>query len=249
MKSIIVIPCFNESQRLSVSTYCKFLREQDFVQFLFVDDGSTDSTFQILKSINSRNPKNTDILQLQHNCGKAEAVRQGLLLALSKKPDLLGFWDADLATPLSEISRFISVFSTHPEIKWVFGSRVKLLGRQIKRNEARHYIGRAFATCVSLLLNLPIYDSQCGAKMFRGDAMLEKFLSAKFKSRWIFDVELIARLIKYTKKTNKLPPHATIYEIPLKTWADVKGSKLRLKDFFMVIIDLIHIWKYLHYPG
>jgi len=246
MKCIIVIPCYNEGQRLPVSNFCEFLDDQDDVQFVFVDDGSTDNTCEILKLLNDSNPKNTEILRLSKNSGKAEAVRRGLMLALSKKPDLVGFWDADLATPLSEISRFISVFSTYPEIKWVFGSRVKLLGRRIERNEFRHYIGRVFATFVSLVLDLPIYDSQCGAKMFRAEEELERIISEKFRSRWIFDVELIARLTKYLKKTNKDSPSATIYEIPLKNWVDVRGSKLKLRDFFRAIVDLFLIWKDLH---
>ena len=91
MTSIIVIPCFNEGKRLSVDTFCKFINEQESVQFIFVDDGSTDNTFQLLKSLNSLYPQKTDILQLSNNSGKAEAVRLGLLLAVSKKPELVGF--------------------------------------------------------------------------------------------------------------------------------------------------------------
>lgn len=246
MKSIIIIPCFNEGQRLPVKIFYEFLREQHLIKFLFVDDGSTDNTYQVLKSLNNSFPKKTDLLKLPKNCGKAEAVRLGMLLALSKKPDLVGFWDADLATPLTELNRFVSVFSAHPKIKWVFGSRVKLLGRQIERNELRHYMGRVFATFVSFVLDLPIYDSQCGAKMFRVCAEFENVITEKFKSKWIFDVELIARLTKYLQKTDKYSPHTVIYEIPLNTWIDVKGSKLKMRDFFWAIINLFQIWKFIH---
>lgn len=245
MKIIIVIPCFNESQRLPVKIFYEFLREQHLIQFVFVDDGSTDNTYQILKSLNNSFPKHTDILKLPKNNGKAEAVRLGMLLALSKKPDLVGFWDADLSTPLTEIYRFVKVFSAYPKIKWVFGSRVKLLGRQIERNELRHYMGRVFATFVSFALNLPIYDSQCGAKMFRAGEELENIISEKFKSKWIFDVELIARLTKYLQKTDKYSPQTVIYEIPLNTWIDVKGSKLKIRDLFWATIDLFKIWKFM----
>ena len=102
-----------------------------------------------------------------------------------------------------------------------------------------------FKIQIDKMLDLPIYDSQCGAKMFRADAELENIISDKFKSKWIFDVELIARLIKYLQKTNKNSVHAIIYEIPLNTWVDVKGSKLKLRDFFGAIIDLFQIWKYM----
>ena len=246
MKSTIIIPCFNEGQQLPVKIFKEFLHEEHLIQFVFVDDGSTNNTYQILKLLNNNFPKYTDILKLPKNSGKAEAVRLGMLFALSKKPDLVGFWDADLATPLSEILRFISVFSANPKIKWIFGSRVKLLGRQIKRSELRHYMGRIFATFVSLVLDLPIYDSQCGAKMFRASGELENIISEKFKSKWIFDVELIARLKKYLQITEKSSPHTVIYEIPLNSWIDVKGSKLKMRDFFWAIIDLFQIWKFMH---
>jgi hypothetical protein len=120
------------------------------------------------------------------------------------------------------------------------------LGRQIKRNELRHYIGRIFATFVSIVLDLPIYDSQCGAKMFRASRELEHIISEKFKSKWIFDVELIARLTKYLQITDKSSPRTVIYEIPLNTWVDVQGSKLNMRDFFRAIIDLFQIWKFMH---
>ena len=243
MKSIIIIPCYNEGKRLPVNIFSKFLSEQNLVQFVFVDDGSTDNTFQILKSLNSRFPKQTEILKLSKNSGKSEAVRLGMLLALSKKPDLVGFWDADLSAPLSEIYRFVSIFSNFHKIRWVFGSRVKMLGREIKRNELRHYLGRVFATLVSLVLDLPVYDSQCGAKMFRADEELENIISEKFKSKWIFDVELVARLIKCLRRTGKNSPQNIIYEIPLNTWLDIKESKLKIRDFLRAAIDLFLIWK------
>lgn len=110
MNSIIVIPCFNESQRLPVDTFQKFLREQNSVQFVFVDDGSKDNTFQIIEFLFKRHPKKIDILRLTRNRGKAEAVRQGFLLALSKRPYLVGFWDADLATPLTEFHGLFQFF-------------------------------------------------------------------------------------------------------------------------------------------
>ncbi|KAK3287117.1 hypothetical protein CYMTET_5346 [Cymbomonas tetramitiformis] len=87
----------------------------------------------------------------------------------------------------------------------VFGARVALLGRYIQRKASRHYLGRIFATLASLVLDVPIYDTQCGAKMFRVTPDLNTVLSQPFRSRWIFDVELIARFVALRKKSATLP--------------------------------------------
>jgi hypothetical protein len=158
---------------------------------------------------------------------------------------LSAFWDADLATPLATIDDFTSIFQVHPEIRWVFGARVRLLGRTIERRETRHYSGRGFATLASLLLGLPIYDTQCGAKLFRVDEELSRLLADEFRARWIFDVELVARLIKARRKSGRLPADKVIYEFPLQTWTDIKGSKLIWSDYIHAIFDLFHIWIFL----
>lgn len=106
----------------------------------------------------------------------------------------MGYWDGDLATPLASIQVFMHIFVAHAHIDMVFGSRVALLGRDIQRHASRHYLGRIFATLASWLLELRIYDTQCGAKLFRSSTDVQWALTESFENRWIFDVELIARL-------------------------------------------------------
>src|SRR5262249_16117766 len=136
-------------------------------RFLFVNDGSTDDTISVLKALHEDDPERYVICDLPRNVGKAEAVRAGVLLAFAAGPDYMGYWDADLATPLGMIPTFCTLLDDRPDLEMVFGARVRLLGRNNERSMVRHYLGRTFATATSITLALGIYDTQCGAKLFR----------------------------------------------------------------------------------
>jgi dolichyl-phosphate beta-glucosyltransferase len=161
---IIVIPCYNEADRLAVETLVAFQLPRRRVELVFVNDGSRDGTLRVLEAMHTYSPEHIGVVNLVRNGGKAEAVRQGVVQALERSPDYVGFWDADLATPLTELAPFCDVLDTRPAVQMVLGSRVKLMGRAIERKAHRHYFGRVFATAASLALDLPIYDTQCGAK-------------------------------------------------------------------------------------
>ena len=168
---------------------------------------------------------------------KAEAVRRGILAALDRKPDIVGFWDADLATPFSELPGFLAILKERSEVDMVFGARVRLLGRQISRRPSRHYIGRVGATLISSSLGLAVYDTQCGAKLFRANDTLRDVFSTPFLSRWIFDVEIIARFVQRWGRDRVA---RALYEYPVTQWQDVKGSKVKSQDFIRALRDL---WK------
>ena len=232
MKICLIIPCYNEEKRLSVIRYEQFLKRNQ-CDLLFVNDGSKDDTVNVLKAI-SQKYNNAFFLNLKKNRGKAIAVKEGILhsFTLENHYDYLGYWDADLATPLDEINRFQDILKKE-KIDCIFGSRIQKLGSIIKRHSFRHFLGRIFATVASKMLKLPIYDTQCGAKLFHKDVARIIFAD-NFISYWPFDVELLFRLKKrgYTK----------LYELPLSKWEDVRGSKLSLFDFIKVPIELIKIW-------
>jgi len=215
---------------------------------VFVDDGSTDDTPQILEQLRQRYPQNICTLRLSTNVGKAEAVRRGMRVALRRQPTCLGYWDADLATPLDAISRFAEVVQARPEVDLVMGSRVALLGRDIRRSTVRHFTGRMFATAASLVLRLPVYDTQCGAKLFRVTPTLRDLLSQPFRARWVFDVEILARMVSNTHDSTPNLARPQIYEYPLEQWHDVGGSRLELVDFLVAGIDLAAIyWRYMRH--
>src|SRR5262245_3551121 len=222
---ILVVPCYNEERRLRTEEFRGFALAGHALTFCFVNDGSRDGTLGVLEALRQQRPDAVQVLDLQQNQGKAEAVRQGFVACLDQGADYVGFWDADLATPLDELPRFVEVLERELIREMVFGARVKLLGRHIERKVARHYLGRVFATAVSMALGLAVYDTQCGAKVFRVSPVLQEVFAAPFVSRWIFDVEIIARYLKIWRSRSGPSPSEAIYELPLVTWNDVAGSK------------------------
>jgi dolichyl-phosphate beta-glucosyltransferase len=240
---MIVVPCYNEELRLPADQFQRFLCESQ-IHLVFVDDGSRDKTLDRLESLIDSGKDRMSILRSPVNQGKAEAVRQGLNFALDQNAEFIGYWDADLATPLEAIPEFMAVFAAKPDLDMVFGSRVKLLGRHVARKPGRHYLGRVFATVVSIMLRLPIYDTQCGAKIFRVRPGTRQLLAEPFQTRWVFDVEILARYIRQLGSSQ--PAAQRIYEYPLNTWEDVGGSKVKPLDFLIAFRDVVGIyWKYL----
>ena len=79
----------------------------------------------------------------------------------------------------------------------------------------------------SLILDLRVYDTQCGAKAFRATPLLRAALAAPFHARWAFDVELIGRLLLGTQSLPGLSVEQFV-EMPLQRWTDVPESKLNL---------------------
>jgi len=237
----IVIPCYNEESRFPLKPFQAFAAANPSIHFLLVNDGSRDRTLEVLNRARQGLENQVDVIDQPANGGKAEAVRTGLLAALGR-PDCryAGFWDADMATPLATILDLVAMLDRRDDILMIFGARVKLLGRFVERRAIRHYLGRVFATTVSIILRLPIYDTQCGAKIFRVTPGTRELFAARFSSRWVFDVEIIARFIRQSGY-NMPFVEASIYEFPLPEWRDVAGSRVRPHDFFRAFFEILKI--------
>ena len=238
----LVVPCYQEAAWLRPDRFFEFLDSSDATRLLFVDDGSQDVTLQVLTRMAAARPDRIAVLPLSQNVGKGEAVRRGLLRAMDDGCDLVGFWDADLAAPLRLVADFRTVLAGQPQVCWVFGSRWRALGRRIERTRVRHYLGRVFATAVSAVLRMPIYDSQCGAKVFRVDDLFRRVLEIPFTTRWVFDVEMLARLVQAHRLGVAPPPLASVTELPLTEWIDDRRSHVRPVDFLLSLGDLARIW-------
>ncbi len=239
----LVVPCYNEASRLDPDAFLRFAATHPGVQLVLVDDGSADGTWDVLERLRTAAPSSVTTLRLSPNRGKAEAVRAGILSGLAQQATLVGFFDADLATPLEVVDDFLAVLRDRPEIEFVLGSRVMLLGRDIARKPARHYIGRVFATAVSHALALPVYDTQCGAKILRATHATATLFDTPFRSAWIFDVELIARYLRLPVAAGEPARRDRLYELVLPTWHDKAGSKLRWHDFVRAAVELGYIWR------
>jgi glycosyltransferase involved in cell wall biosynthesis len=246
-RAIIIVPCYNEARRFEPRVFQAFAREHRQLQFLFVNDGSTDGTLELLQALACSDPECFAVCNLAENRGKAEAVRQGVLraFATASGAEYLGYWDADLATPLDVILTFCALLDSRPDIEMVFGARVSLLGRSVERSALRHYLGRMFATAASLALGIGFYDTQCGAKLFRASPEIRELFQSPFATRWIFDVEILGRLIAARRGTARARVDRVVYEFPLHEWRDVAGSRVRPGDFVRAVLELAAIaWTY-----
>jgi glycosyltransferase involved in cell wall biosynthesis len=239
-ESHLIVPCFNEASRLQTAEFARLVALRPELTVMFVDDGSTDGTSLVVGALRREAGERIILHRLDRNMGKGEAVRRGLRLALERGASVVGFADADLSTPIAELCRMLDRMDAGG-MAVLFGSRVRLLGTAIERQAHRHYLGRVFATFASLALGIPVYDTQCGAKLFRRTPILERALEAPFSSRWIFDVELIDRLLRGAGAAAPLV-QSDFEEIPLREWRDVAGSKLRLASMVQASAQILALF-------
>ena len=230
----IVVPCFNEETRIEISRFRQMLSLVPEVRILFVNDGSTDRTLQVLEDFAASEPDRVSVLSLPSNAGKGEAIRCGFLAATTEVPSWSAYLDADLATPTEEVQRLWAVCEESPSLEIVFGSRIHLCGSGIERRMGRHIAGRVFAFLATQTLGTHVYDTQAGAKFFRNTPALSQALATPFCDRWSFDVELLGRL----GRLGAFPERAL--EVPLRNWRDVPGSKVSLRQG---VASLFSLWR------
>jgi glycosyltransferase involved in cell wall biosynthesis len=217
------------------------LKNNPHISFIFVNDGSTDNTNNVIDRIKRFGHEKVECLTFHENRGKAEAVRCGVLKAIQAGAKNIGYWDADLSTPLEIIDKMID--KLNGDVTFVLGSRVKMLGYHIERLTLRHYAGRLFATMVSVITDLSVYDTQCGAKIFKNNRELQKAFSHPFTVNWSFDVELIGRLKIIKRALDLKPLEDSAIEYPLEKWIHHSGSKVRAIDLLIAINELLNLRK------
>lgn len=234
----IVIPCYNEYERLPASKFQSFLTENPEVSICFVNDASTDKTLELLEELKASFSPQVQVISNTKNLGKAGSVRAGMLYCSeASETDNYAFLDADLATSLEECASLLQYLNT--DITFVFASRILKIGSVVERKFSRFLFGRIIATGISTILTIKVYDTQCGCKVFKRQ-LIEPLFKDDFISKWLFDVELFSRMLCYYGKEVAL---TKMEEIPVKRWIDQGDSKVKLSYFFRLWYDLYLIRK------
>ncbi len=244
MKEIVlVIPCFNEEDRLDSSYFKKLLLEFNSIVdikkykliLLFVNDGSTDQTVQKVKDINLED--NVWITNLPFNVGKANAIRAGFLRALESKVEYVATLDADGAFSNTEVARklmqVIEMREKEETFDLVSFARIRIAGSSIDRKSSRHIIGRIVSGLMNLGVSQKIYDFQSGFKIYSGNLLQQNIFMNSFKTRWFMEWELV----------NRSQEKIIIIEIPIKLWKDVGGSKIKLSNAYAIIREIFYVKK------
>lgn len=221
----LVIPAYNEALRWDVGYWLAVREALPTSGLVFVDDGSSDETADLLTS--SAATVGASVLSLHANAGKAEAVRRGLLHALDAGADVVGFMDADGAFPAAEPQRMLDILnmrSRREGVEAVWSSRVALAGRDVRRSLSRHYMGRIMATYVLRGQDGVPYDSQSGLKWFLASETLLSVIANPFATRWLFEVEMLARYRTFVGRPLR------IWEEPASRWDEVAGSRVSPRE-------------------
>ncbi|MBL4578378.1 MAG: glycosyltransferase [Flavobacteriales bacterium] len=232
----IVLPSYNESKFFRFQEYSTYLEEHPGTLLCFVNDGSTDDTLNVLKSLHQNFPDQVEIISSEKNLGKAEAVRKGVLYCNDKFDyPYIAYLDTDLAVSLTECSSLTKYLQE--DAIFCFGSRILRIGSTIERKRSRFLIGRFIATIISEMLSLKVYDTQCGCKLFTKELSAQLF-EDPFISKWLFDVEIFYRLLELYGKEDAI---AKMTEVPLAKWIDRGKSKVKFTYFFNLWLDLYKI--------
>lgn len=238
MEACIIVPCFNEERRICTSSFIEFANAHDNINFIFVNDGSTDNTMDVLRQMNSITPKCT-FIDMETNQGKASAVREGMLHAHSQGYSLMGYLDADLTIPLDTAKEMIDTLK-EKNVEFIFASRTKRFKKKKGQNFFRQTVGHTFSLLSRTAIQMPVKDTQCGAKFFTS-ASVPVLFDAKFISKWIFDVEIFFRFKDHFNES----ANRSFYEFPLDYWEDNNDSKVKFKDYLKVPYNLMTI--FFHY--
>lgn len=227
-KTALVVPCFNEAHRFPMEYWKELIQLEPNIHWIFVNDGSSDSTGFILQDLIS--DSTSEVIHNKKNLGKGNSVREGFMYALDKSSDFktLGYIDSDGAFSKLDLMRLIEKVDelefSNKSLDAILSSRVALAGHYIRRKPSRHYLGRLIATYLTRGWVDSPYDTQSGLKLFSNSIPFQNTLKNSFQTSWFVDIEIMTRI------GIEKGGHLNIWEVPLTSWSDIAGSKLNLKQ-------------------
>jgi len=245
----IVIPCYNEEQRIisTLNTIVSFMNSYNpSFEIIVVDDGSKDSSVQLIKNyISSR--ENIYLIENPHK-GKGYAVRTGVLISVGK---YILMTDADLATPIDEIKRLL-IWIEDNNYDIAIASREGLGASRQDEPFLRHVMGRVFNLLIKIIVGLYYKDTQCGFKMFKGEQAREMFNRlilfgdsskiVKYPKVTAFDVEVLVIAKNDGLKVKEIPVAWTY--VPTKRVSAIRDSVLMLLEISKIRLnDLLGKYK------
>ena len=238
MKTGIIIPCYNEADRINQIAFLHFIKQHSEYHLCFVNDGSKDETIKVLNRLKRNANDRISVVDVKRNGGKAAAVRAGARYLYTREDiEYIGFMDADLSTDFDDFKALVDKLKSDDKLVSVFGSR-NLGNGDIQRKGDRGVLSKIVGFCIKMILGLPITDTQCGAKVFRKE-IIPIIYGKPFVSRWLFDVEIFIRLKKHFG-SKRVMNH--IHEQALMRWIHEEGSKLDLKASLQIPARLASIW-------
>jgi dolichyl-phosphate beta-glucosyltransferase len=232
VKYSIVIPAYNESERITASldkVLAYIAGEPEFAgktEVLVVNDGSRDNTAEIVKGYAAKNPA-VRLIENPGNRGKGYTVRNGMMQAVG---DIRLFSDADLSSPISEATKLFAALAAGNDV--ALGSRWLDSSTQTERQSFfRQLIGRIFNLLLRVFLGIKEKDTQCGFKAFTARAA-ETIFPRQLIEGWGFDPELI-----YLARRSGFK----VVEVPV-AWAHDTRSRLNpVKDGFMMGMEILRV--------
>jgi len=232
---VVIVPCFNEADRLNLFYFNELSKIQNTI-WIFIDDGSTDNTSQILKKHSMKT--NVMNLRIDRNVGKSKAIAHGVDFASHEFSNIewIGFLDSDGAFALEDVSRIIKMANSIKRYDAIYSSRVKMAGRNIKRNNARHILARLITSLFGLAWREIPYDTQSGFKLYRYSDDYKSMFMEPFKTKWFFDIEFSIRYLKYKEK------EINVWEEPVTSWFDIPGSKINYRQVFRISLEVVYIF-------
>jgi glycosyltransferase involved in cell wall biosynthesis len=203
-----------------------------------VDDGSTDGLSQIiLDSIEKLEIENVKMLATSENLGKGFAINRGLKYSLNQGFGVVAFLDADFSTSLHELFRLVKILE-HSSVDAVIGSRVLNDSNVIETKFYRLFLGRLFSSFIRRYLKIDIYDTQCGAKVFKVNDTLKQSVDQEVIDPWLYDLQLLVPIVR---------TGGSVLEIELKRWINQENSKFNIWKGVISVLKVKKIKQSLNY--